>query len=123
MVFLFSQTSGTGATVTCKNDNINPENYLNPDNIDGADQEGGAIVGGRRRRRRNAVPFVKGRKLRKRQEVIDGETTSNQTIVSSKHWETNSYFTERSPIDSQVFEAVRLGKSLVPSLQEDVSVY
>lgn len=67
--------------MTCNNANINPDNYALPNDSEEGDEEGGNVEG-KRRRKRNALPYVKGRKLVKREEVVEVLTTSNQTIVS-----------------------------------------
>ena len=85
------QTSGTGATATCMNTNINP-GQLSLAEFQGVDDEEGQFIGEdesrRRRRRRSIVPHKKGRKLRKRQAVdmnaedTEIRTTNNVTVVS-----------------------------------------
>ena len=78
------------------NTNINPD-QLSLADFQGVDDEEGQIIGQdemrrRRRRRRNAVPYKKGRVLRKRQadpdmmtmEETETRITNNVTVVSDQ---------------------------------------
>ena len=83
------QTTGSSATVTCENNNLNPAqlgllNAQNPDQMEGASGRTGE---GKKRRRRSAVfvPHVRSRRLEKRQEDTSenvNDETIDRTLVS-----------------------------------------